>query len=666
MSAVDTVVEVTAKWQSSQQIFPFPLSSTVSDLHAHIAFLFNLAPTLKLVGLVKGKLPAPSTPLSSLSLPSTVRVLVVGTSATSVDELSARDAAFTAKRAEEERHEEVRRQQREAYQRAELERRHEQELLQAERTRAYQQQQAERERQRAAELERMERESRERELKEEQAGGEVSFTLNCMNSDEADSKAQLILPPTTLTAIVNAKVPFPLTFAIRRAVGSAAEEHKHTEDDVPGGSGERSEVLYAGVADFSSPAPSVVLTPASVMKALGVEEGAQLTLSTFTLPKATHITLLPLPSASTTPPSPSPFYALSPPERTALLEFHLRHRQMLQRGQVIDIQYRRGMEAMRFEVKDVQPGNVVSIIDTDVVTDVEGSDASEKDEKTAHTADGEEESTLQLDEEVSGELAQGRYSYWRAALDDVNSEYDIALRSLRGDADLYVAMAERTSVRPEVTAFDWRSVGVGDDRIRLSNEDARFRPGALLIAVHAYEADAAFTLRIRKQPKGSAPASFSSASSTASSSPTQSSGDTTVCFNCHKPIPSRSLAMHSVQCRRNNAACPQCGAVVLTRHLAKHIAMQHAAVPCPACGERVELPLMGGHRRETCVGRLVECAYCPLLLTAGERGEHSAEDGLFRSACKECGEVMQRKVMRRHMRLAHGRNEKDITWRDIF
>ena len=36
------------------------------------------------------------------------------------------------------------------------------------------------------------------------------------------------------------------------------------------------------------------------------------------------------------------------------------------------MQYRKGMETMKFEVKDVQPGDVVSIIDADVETEVEG------------------------------------------------------------------------------------------------------------------------------------------------------------------------------------------------------------------------------------------------------------------------------------------------------
>ena len=661
MSSSD-VVEVTAKWQSTSQTFPFPLSATVRDLHSHIALLFNLAPTLKLIGLVKGRLPPPSALLSSLSLPPSLRLSVIGTRAEDVSELTALDAAFSAKRVEEERRGEERRRQREAQQRMEEELRLQQEVQQAERQRAYQAQQVERERQWREEQARLEVERKERELKEEQAGGDVSFTLNALRSDEADSKGKLILPPSALQTLVNAKVAFPLSFVVRPAQRTEAEENKDEGGD--GSMKARDAVVYLGVSDFDSPAPSVVLVPSSLLRTLQVEDGAALLLSTFTPPKATHISLLPLPSASTTPPSPSPFYRLSPPERTALLEFHLRHHQLLTRGQVIDVQYRRGMELMRFEVKDVQPGDVVSIIDADVETEVEGVEM-EKDEKA--DVEGGEEEHLQLGEEVEGSARKGDYHYWRAELDDANAEYEVAVKSVKADADVYLGMKERTSERPSSTSFDWRGVEVGDDRVLLSSDDPRFRTGELVVAVHAYDGDAQFRLSISKRARASSSSSSLSTSSSSSSSTTTAPlVDVRLCDNCHKAIPVRSLAMHELQCRRNNSACPHCSLVLPTRQLTKHVAMQHTPVACSACSERMVLPLMAVHRRETCVGRLVECQYCPLLITAGERGEHSSVDGLFRSACRECGEVLQRKVMRRHMRLQHGRNEKDITWRDFF
>ena len=258
---------------------------------------------------------------------------------------------------------------------------------------------------------------------------------------------------------------------------------------------------------------------------------------------------------------------------------------------------------------------------------------------------------------VEGEVKKGEYWRGHALLDDAHSEYELVLTSAKADCDLFVVRRERTSVAPDATSYDWRGVEAGDDRLVLSHEDSRFSPGEFDIAVQAYDGDARFSLQIHRKAK--------TAPSPSSPSPSAST-DTTLCDNCHKPIPVRSMAMHSLQCSRINSPCPHCSLVLLTRHLPKHVAMVHTPVPCPACGQRVELPLMGAHRRETCVGRLVECQYCPLLLTASERGEHSAEDGLFRSACKECGEVVQRKLMRRHLRLQHGGNEKDVTWEAFF
>ena len=641
-------VEVTAKWQSSSQTFPFPLSSTVADLHSHIALLFNLAPTLKLIGLVKGKLPPPSALLSSLALSPSIRLSVIGTLLEDASGVNAMDAVFAARRADEERREEDRRRQREMREKAEEDVRRELEGQRMERQRVFDAQRAERDRQWREEQVRMDAERKERELKEEQAGGTVTFTFQCLRGDESDSQQKLILPPSALQRIIDAKAAFPLTFAVKRAERTEAEETKGEDELME----ERKDVVYLGVADFTSPVSTVVLVPSSLLKALQVIEGASLTLSTFTLPKATHISLLPLPSASSTPPTPSPFYSLSSHERTALLEFHLRHHQMLTRGQVIDVQYRRGMELMRFEVKDVQPGDVVSIIDADVETEVEGNPIGERGE--GERVEGEE---VRVGEDVEGDVKKGEYWYGHAALDDVNSEYEVAVSS-KGDCDVYVVKRERTSGRPEMTAFDWRGVDVGDDRLVLSNDDPRFSTGDYDIAVHAYDEAAHFRLHLQKRPKTTSTASSSSSLSSSSAV----TGETTECSNCHKQIPVKAMTMHSVQCRRINSPCPHCSLVLLTRNLPKHIAMHHTPVPCPSCSQQMELPLLASHRRDTCVGRLVECLYCPLLVTAGERGAHSAEDGLFRSACKECGEVMQRKVMRRHMRQQHGREEKDITW----
>lgn len=655
-------VNVTAKWQSSTISFPFPLSSTVADLHSHIALLLHLSPSLKLVGLTKGRLPDPSTLLSTLSLAADVKLLVVGTKAEDASELRAMDAAYSARRREEEAREQERARLRETRQRMEEDIRREQERVAEDRRRAYEVERAERERKWQAEQAEREQERREAELKAEQAGGNVTLTLSALLSPEADSKRKLILPPAALQSIVDAKVAFPLTFSVRKTGGANEQREEEEKNDKDASA---MEVVHLGVADFSSPHSSVVLVPSSLLSSLHCREGQSLTLSTVTLPKATHITLSPLPSSSTTGSSltPSPFLSLSPPERTALLEFHLRRFQHLQRGQLISLRYRRGEEEMRFEVKDTQPADVVSIIDTDVQTEVESVDVGEVKGEEQKT-DEQQHVSLTIGEAVEGELTKGHYWRGRVRMDDANGRYEVSLRSVKGDADLYVVRCERTNAEADVTYWDWRGVEVGDDRIVLSSEEARWQPGEFDVAVHAYEADCAFKLTVNLLPPTASSAS-SSAVSASSSITSAVSADTTLCPNCHKPIPSRSLAMHELQCRRNNSACPDCHIVLLSRHLPKHTHTTHTATTCPACHLPLPPTSIGHHRRDVCMGRLVECLYCPLLVTAEERGEHSAEDGLFRSACKECGEVMQRKLIRRHMRLQHGRNERDITWRDF-
>ena len=663
-----TTVNVTAKWQSNTISFPFPLTSTVADLHSHIALLLHLSPSLKLVGLTKGRLPDPSTPLTSLSLPADVRVLVVGTKAEDVSELRAMDAAYSAKKREEEAREAERQRQRELRQRMEDEIRREQERVAEERRRAYEVERAERERKWQEDQARREQERREQEMKAEQAGGNVTLTLSALQSPEAESKQKLILPPAALQSIVDAKVAFPLTFAVRKTGGTTGGEEQEDEEKKADKESHAAEVVYVGVGDFNSPHSSVVLVPSSVLSSLQCSEGQSLTLSTVTLPKATHITLLPLPCSSTTGSSltPSPFLSLSPPERTALLEFHLRRFQQLQRGQIISLRYRKGQDEMRFEVRDTQPADVVSIIDADVEAEVESVDMGEV-KGEAKTDEHEHEYVpLMVGETVEGELAKGHYWRGRVRLDDANGRYELNVRSAKGDADMYVVKRERTNAEPDVTYWDWRAVEVGDDRIVLSSEEARWQPGEFDIAVHAYEADCTFKLTVNLLPPTTLSSAVPYSSSTSSATSSAASADTQLCPNCHKPIPSRSLAMHELQCRRNNFACPHCHNVLLTRHLPKHIHTTHTPVTCPGCRLSMPPTAIGQHRRDVCMARLVECLYCPLLVTAEERGEHSVEDGLFRSTCKECGEVLQRKLIRRHMRLQHDRNERDITWRDFF
>lgn len=667
-------VNVTAKWQSNTITFPFPLSSAVSDLHTHIALLLQLSPTLKLVGLTKGRLPDPATTLSTLQLPADVKVLVVGTRAEDASELRALDAAYSARRREEEAREVERQRQREVRQRMDEEIRREQERVAEDRRKAYEAERAERERKWAEEQARKEQERREQELKAEQAGGHVTLTLSALHSPEADSKQKLILPPAALQSIVDAKVAFPLTFAVRKTGGAKREEEEEVEEKKDDKDSHELEVVHLGVADFNSPHSSVVLVPSSLLSSLQCTEGQSLTLSTVTLPKATHITLLPLPSSSTAPTGPtvipSPFLSLSPPERTALLEFHLRRYQHLTRGQHITIRYRKHDPPMHFEVKDTQPADVVSIVDTDVEAEVEAAGELGAEEKNER---GERVVPVMVGEVVEGELVNGQYWRGRVRLDDVNGRYEVSVRSVKGDADVYVVRSERTNAAVDATYWDWRGVDVGDDRIVLSSEDARWQPGEFDLAIHAYEADCTFKLTVNLLPPVASATSSSTSSPTASTSssssstaPASSASDTKLCPNCHKPIPARSLAMHELQCRRNNSTCPDCHIVLLTRHLPKHRHTTHTPTTCPACHLSLPPASLAQHRREACMGRLVECLYCPLLVSAEERGEHSGEDGMFRSGCKECGEVMQRKVIRRHMRLQHGRNEREITWRDFF
>lgn len=645
MSAATTMYEFQAKCNGQTQSLAVSPTATVADLTKMILDTFNLS-TAKLIGLTKARLPSPDTPLSTLALPSShpVKLMVIGQTRQSIDAIASISAKFEAEQREQERREAEERERREyerlVYETEEAERRRvadQQRII-------YEQQQRQRAVDFAAARAREEAERRARELAEEQQTNvSVDFTLTCLVSPEADAQDKLILPPNALQTLIEHKQSFsPLCFKITPTVTRRSnDEHVMTDVDDVKQSDDNS--VYYGVHDFSAPLATICLVPRKLLTQLHIDEGASIHMTTITLPTATHITLKPL--------TPS-FMLLTELERTALLELNLRKRQMMHVGETIRIDYHQPYD---LQVVDCQPSHVVSLVDSEVQTDIQAPDADSDQNRSVLTSASTPQATLS-NEPITSSVKENEYSYYILDIVDINLTYTITLSSQQGDADLYVSYHTQ---KPTLLHCDKLSQTIALDTVTVSSDDAAFKQGPLYVGIRGYQADATYTLSVTTQSTTLNSQRYSMANTDTLQA------DTTHCPNCQRSIAHRAFTMHTLQCARQNYRCVQCATVMPVRERAKHDALVHTALTC-TCGVKLEQSAMLYHTQYDCPRRLLSCVYCPLSFEQHQRGAHQAECGLLHSICKLCGENFQRKLIRRHMATQHGLDERSITWREFW
>ena len=328
--------------------------------------------------------------------------MVIGTATTTINNLQDAESAFEVKRlleqeraAEQKRQEEAEAQRRaaEAAERAEIQR---QEMLkfQAQRTaerEAWEAQQQQRQSQRRSEIESRHNTPHQVQLKL------LAFT------DPNVTELKVSLPNTALTTLIDAQVQFPLTFALhvstadeaqtRQVIEAAVQEkpensgnseaeideakekeenHEKELEAMDSGSDEGSEkpqqndkdedvdmasgagtdekdekdeksvqLQFAGVRNFEA-STGVCSVPASIMRALDLQDGQQLTLTSISLQKGKFLQLQPLSRA---------WRLLPEEERNALLEFQLRKHHFMTEGQ--ELCFSHNLTDYKFRVVEV-------------------------------------------------------------------------------------------------------------------------------------------------------------------------------------------------------------------------------------------------------------------------------------------------------------------------
>jgi hypothetical protein len=445
-------------------------------------------------------------------------------------------------------------------------------------------------------------------------------------------------------------------------------------------------VAYVGVQDFTAP-PGTVSVPLSLLRSLHVSDGAKLRLTNVRLQKATHVVLRPLTRG---------WSRLPDLERRALLEFQLRKHTFLVQDSELSFSYHPHLPTFRFRVVETKPQSVVSITDADLATEIlpyEPDSGMEDAEPTSTTTASASATTaiassashvecakLSVDEPVIGRVSAGSVLCYEFDVKDPHVHVEIDLKSSAGEADLYVLSSADAEVQSGVCVdagwHTWAAQSRGASKsLTLSAADPLFAPGLLQIGVRAYDSDTSFTLTVHERQAaatstGHQLGSAAAATSSSMSSPAAFPADSSVCPTCRSVVSAKSMAMHSVQCARLNCICSQCGVCMKVNERDKHMALVHSLYTC-LCGVQLQQADLIAHRRSSCALRLVSCQYCPLWVTASERGAHQFECGMLRSHCSLCADAIQRKMMRRHLVKAHGgingkTDERDITWRDFW
>lgn len=162
------------------------------------------------------------------------------------------------------------------------------------------------------------------------------YPVSFIDRSDLENGDKIVLPPSALDTLTRLNISFPMLFKISSR-------------------GERT--THCGVQEFVAEEGHANL-PYWLMQNLVIEEGSMITISNVTLPKGTFVKFQP---------QSSDFLKIANPK--AVLEATLRTFTCLTKGDSIAISY--NDRIYHIDVKEVAPGEAISIIDTDVNVEFE-------------------------------------------------------------------------------------------------------------------------------------------------------------------------------------------------------------------------------------------------------------------------------------------------------
>ncbi|KAJ3277898.1 hypothetical protein HK104_002856 [Borealophlyctis nickersoniae] len=504
---------------------------------------------------------------------------------------------------------------------------------------------------------------------------------------------RIALPPSCLEDILrlagpNSTLPSPLTFELVN--GSTRGK------------------IYGSVREFTAMEGRVELSPATA-RSLGVVasgdaleqaagngdgEGSSVVAETSDASIETQhyvtVKLVQLPKATFAKLAPLEVDYLDISDMRSTLESHLRQNwATLTLGETISVSQMsprsRQIKQYPFLVTELLPAPGCLIIDTDMEVDIAPLDQSIAEEavkrKFALSVGDSNVREIGLEEgasmaEIRGRVSKGESQYYSvkapAGLKHITVEVE---PDGLGDADLFISTRIE---QPSIKDHDYANVDIGVSAISFQLPADISEAPFIYIGVQGYAPTTEFTLRLSIPDQPPSPQTSRAKADEVSPGP-----DYAQCSNCHTYVPQRTIVMHEAFCKRNNAVCGWCGAVMKKEDLPnhwhcdqpgckkvghvserdKHIERVHTPIACE-CGVSLPMSRLAEHRATMCPERLIVCRFCKLCVRAGNRSftakdlllgtgitEHESECGARTIQCVKCKRPVQLKDVQTHAKM---------------
>jgi len=362
------------------------------------------------------------------------------------------------------------------------------------------------------------------------------------------------------------------------------------------------------------------------------------------------------------------------PNHRAVLETALRNHATLSENDIVVVNY--GLLQYKLKVLELKPASSVSVLETDVEVDIEGSDSVLDNEENQHVL-----VPLAIGKVESSVVEEGKFRYYKFSVEEsvsekvafgrANIEVKIDTDASGGDTDIYVS--RHPLVFPTQHRHEWSSHEMGSKVLILKPRDSSLVSGVYSIGVYGFKGTSKYQLSVDiKDVNSQRIGEHASATGSVDA-------DSVLCRNCKRHIASQSAHLHEAYCMRHNVACPhdgcgvvlrkeeaadhvhcnKCGRAFQQREMEKHMKVFHEPRQCP-CGVVLEKEDMVQHQSSTCPLRLIVCQFCGDTVHAGGEPvdardrlrnmcEHESICGSRTAPCDSCG----RSVMLKEMDIHH-------------
>ncbi|KAL6884600.1 hypothetical protein ACP4OV_010536 [Aristida adscensionis] len=290
------------------------------------------------------------------------------------------------------------------------------------------------------------------------------------------------------------------------------------------------------------------------------------------------------------------------PNHRAVLETALRNHATLSENDAVVVNY--GLLQYKLRVLELKPASSVSVLETDVEVDIEGSDSVLDNEENQHVL-----VPLAIGKAESSVVEEGKFRYYKFSVDETlsekvasghaNIEVKIDSDASGGDTDIYIS--RHPLVFPTQHRHEWSSHEMGSKVLILKPRDASLVSGTYSIGVYGFKGTSKYQLSVAIKDVNSQTIGEQASGSSSMDI------DSVVCKNCKRHIASRTAALHEAYCMRHNITCMhdgcgvvlrkeeaadhvhcnKCGRAFQQREMEKHMKVFHEPLQCP-CGVDLE------------------------------------------------------------------------------